>query len=155
MPDKKTPTTAKQSAGATKSKVVAIKKPAQTLRQKSATLSTPKKDKTRHLKAAGSTARRPITGLLRIIKAILRPFSFFLWPFRTRPARFIGRMLANILLLKYFRNSWKELRQVSWPDRKETTRLTLAVITFALFFGTMIAVTDYGLDKVFKFLFIK
>jgi hypothetical protein len=47
-------------------------------------------------------------------------------------------------------SAWKELRQVTWPGRKETRQLTLAVFVFATVFGLMVTLTDYGLDKVFK-----
>jgi preprotein translocase SecE subunit len=83
------------------------------------------------------------------------------------PFRFIGRILAKVGRLKpfrllgkvlwptYFRNSWKELRQVTWPTRRESWQLTLAVIIFSIIFGLIIALVDYGLDKVFKQVLIK
>jgi preprotein translocase SecE subunit len=76
-------------------------------------------------------------------------------PFKTRPARFVGRVLAKILFLNYIRNSWRELRQVSWPKRRETIKLTAAVFVFATAFALLIAVVDYGLDKVFKLLLLE
>lgn len=78
------------------------------------------------------------------------------------PFRFIGRVLARLGRLKplriiglilvppYFRNSWKELRQVTWPGRKESLQLTLAVLVFAAIFGALVTAVDFGLDKVFK-----
>jgi preprotein translocase subunit SecE len=69
--------------------------------------------------------------------------------------RFIGRILYKIFLIGYFKNSWKELRQVTWPGRKETWKLTFAVFMFAIVFGTIIALVDYGLDKVFRHLILK
>ena len=83
------------------------------------------------------------------------------------PFRWVGRLLAkighkqpfrligHILWPKYFRNSWKELRQVTWPTRRESTQLTGAVIIFATVFGLLIAVVDYGLDKIFKQVLLK
>lgn len=62
--------------------------------------------------------------------------------------RFIGRVLG----LRYLRDSWKELRQVTWPTFRESRRLTLAVIMFSIVFGLLIAVVDYGLDKAFKYM---
>jgi preprotein translocase subunit SecE len=50
----------------------------------------------------------------------------------------------------YFRNSWKELTQVTWPDRRQTRRLTFAVILFSVIFGTIVAGVDFGLDKLFR-----
>jgi preprotein translocase SecE subunit len=65
------------------------------------------------------------------------------------------RILGNILVPPYFRNSWKELRHVTWPTRRESWQLTSAVIIFAIIFGVMIAIVDYGLDKVFKQVLLK
>lgn len=56
---------------------------------------------------------------------------------------------------RFFVNAWRELKDVSWPGARETTRLTFAVFTFAIVFGAIIAVTDYGLDKAFKQLLLK
>jgi len=73
-------------------------------------------------------------------------FSFLLWPFRLRPVRFLGR----ILIPKYFRNSFKELRLVTWPSRRETWSLTFAVLMFAVAFGAFITLIDIVFDKVIK-----
>ena len=43
----------------------------------------------------------------------------------------------------YFRNSWRELKQVHWPNRRATWALTLAVILFSLFFILMIMLFDW------------
>lgn len=94
----------------------------------------------------GKFARRISTLLLKA----LRPLGFILRPFKLKPVRFVGRMLSKVLLLGYFKASWQELRQVSWPDRKETTKLTFAVFIFAVGFGLLIAATDYGITKIFE-----
>lgn len=70
---------------------------------------------------------------------------------RFKPLRILGR----ILWPTYFRNSWKELRQVTWTTRRETWQLTLAVIIFSIVFGVIIAIVDFGLDKAFKQLILK
>jgi preprotein translocase subunit SecE len=84
-----------------------------------------------------------------------------------KPFRPIGRLLVKIerwkpihiiglvIVPRYFRNSWKELRLVVWPNRRETRRLTTAVLIFAVIFGVMIAIVDYGLDKLFKKIILK
>lgn len=70
------------------------------------------------------------------------------------PARYIKRGLAWIVP-NYFINSWRELRQVHWPKRRETWRLTLAVFIFAIVFGALVAGVDKGLDEVFKKVILK
>ena len=68
-----------------------------------------------------------------------------------RPVRWVLRRLTP----RYFINSWRELRLVTWPSGKETWRLTAAVFIFALVFGALVAVVDKGLDVAFKHLVLK
>lgn len=49
----------------------------------------------------------------------------------------------------YFVGAWRELKQVRWPDRKETWSLTFAVIAYSIFFFLLIIL----LDAFFKYLF--
>lgn len=93
---------------------------------------------------------KPFLFIGRLLKKIIKPFGFVLKPFKTKPIRFIGRFLAKVLLLNYFKQSWQELRQVTWPGRKETAQLTFAVFAFAIVFSVLIAIIDFGLDKLFK-----
>lgn len=91
-----------------------------------------------------------------------RIFSVILWPFRWvagwkiwqakafAPIRFVGRILAKILFVSYIRSSWQELKKVTWPSFRQGWRLTFAVLIFALFFGIIVAIVDYGLDKIFR-----
>ena len=108
----------------------------------------------RKLSRAGGKAFTPFKLAGRTIGRVLKPFAFVLIPFKTRPARFVGRILASILLFRFFRDAWKELRQVQWPNARETVRLSIAVFIFSIVFGILIATVDYGLDKVFRKVFI-
>jgi len=73
----------------------------------------------------------------------------------------LGKVLAPVgkvlkwLTPRYFINSWRELRQVTWPNRRETWRLTLAVFIFAIVFGALVAGVDKGLDVIFKHVVLK
>ena len=53
-------------------------------------------------------------------------------------------------LRAYFSESYKELRKVNWPTRKETIRLTVIVIVFslaiAIFLGLLDIVFSLGLQ---------
>ncbi len=73
------------------------------------------------------------------------------WFFLLPPMRFLGRLIG----LRYIRDSWRELRGVTWPTFRDSRRLTGAVIVFSIIFGLFIALVDYGLDKAFKELFVK
>lgn len=65
------------------------------------------------------------------------------------------RILGFIIVPPYFRNSWKELRQVTWPTFPMSLRLTGAVLIFSVIFGVIVFLIDMGLEKVFKQVIIK
>lgn len=74
------------------------------------------------------------------------------------PFKLIAKLLhyvGLVLVPPYLRNSWKELKQVTWPTTREARRLTGAVLVFALVFGVLVAVVDYGLDKLFRTVLLK
>lgn len=83
------------------------------------------------------------------------------------PLRWLGRMIGKlerfrifrwigyVIFPVYIRNSWRELRLVTWPSRRQSLQLTNAVIIFSIIFGLLVAVVDYGLDKLFKEFIIK
>lgn len=88
----------------------------------------------------------------------------------SRPAGFIARLfsrpplswlvkvfkvLGRIIFPRYFRNSWRELRLVTWPNRRQTRQLTVAVLVFAVVFGALVSLVDYGLDKLFREVLLK
>lgn len=81
-------------------------------------------------------------GFLLPLRWIWKVLSIILWP--------LIWVLKRIIPVKYFVGSWQELRQVTWPNMKDTLRLTLAVIIFSVVFGLLIAAVDYGIDKFFK-----
>jgi len=108
----------------------------------------------RRLRKTANTASKPVKAARSGIKKAFSPLSFILKPLQTAPMRKVGRILSKILLLGYLRASWQELRQVTWPNRRETIKLTTAVVVFALIFGLFITVIDYGLDKLFRFIIL-
>ncbi len=68
-----------------------------------------------------------------------------------------GNILSKKVNLypSFIKNSLIELRQVNWPDRRTTIKLSFAVIIFATVFGTIVALLDFGLDKIFKEVILK
>jgi preprotein translocase subunit SecE len=74
--------------------------------------------------------------------------SGFTWPLRKLWAGLTW--ISRYTIPPYFRNSAKELRLVTWPNRKQSRQLTVAVMVFAVIFGVLIAGVDWLLDKVFK-----
>jgi preprotein translocase SecE subunit len=87
---------------------------------------------------------------LKGARAFVRGF-FVPIRFTWRPIKWLGRHLIP----RYFRNSFKELRLVTWPGRKQSRQLTQAVILFAIVFAVFISLLDFGLDKVFKRILLK
>lgn len=75
----------------------------------------------------------------------------FRWFSRLKGVRFIGRMLG----FGYIRESFKELKLVTWPTFHESMHLTGAVMLFSVIFGILIAIVDFGLDKLFREVLLK
>jgi len=48
---------------------------------------------------------------------------------------------------EFARGSLRELRQVVWPTRKETTQVTLVVIALVIVVALFLWVVDFGLQK--------
>lgn len=125
-----------------------VKKPT-TVREQAAKAATAQ-PKPRRVRKTVSNASTPLRKALKYLSRVLKPFAFLLAPFKTRPGRFVGRTLVKVFAINYFIQSWRELRQVTWPNARETVKLTLAVFFFAIIFSLLIAVLDYSLDKLFK-----
>lgn len=130
-------------------------KAAPTLREQTTSTETPKRRR--------NNARRIIRLPFQLLGAALRWLGSLIansiigvtavkvWKSRIlAPIRFIVRILAKILLIDYFVNSWRELRKVTWPDARTTWKLTFAVIVFGAIFGLAIAGLDLVLEKVFR-----
>ena len=77
------------------------------------------------------TAEKKITAAKKLEK---KPFILF------RPF---------VYLWRYIRDSWRELRQVRWPNRKTTWKMVLAVIIYTALFMLII----FLLDLFFTWLF--
>ena len=51
---------------------------------------------------------------------------------------------------RYLRDSWRELRQVRWPNRKVTWKMVLAVFVYTALFVTFLVVVDLLFDWLFN-----
>lgn len=72
------------------------------------------------------------------------------------PDNKIGRLLGKTIRPpKYFRDSWTELKKVSWPSRGQTIRFTVAVFIFSGFFALITALADYGFTKAVERIILK
>lgn len=69
-----------------------------------------------------------------------------------------GKPLKEVFLLarpfvalgRYLRDSWRELRQVRWPNRKATWKMTLAVLIYCAIFIVFIVLLDTFFTFIFK-----
>lgn len=62
------------------------------------------------------------------------------------PLRFIGR----IIVPRYFRNAFAELKLVQWPKAGLVWRLTGAVLVFGIVMGLAVAGLDWAFEKLFR-----
>ena len=72
----------------------------------------------------------------KFIQFLAKPFKFITAPF--------------VALSKYLMDSWRELKLVRWPTRKETWKMTGAVIAFSVGFATLILLLDGLFNWIFK-----
>lgn len=118
-----------------------VKNP-ETFRQKAlkAAEESQKPAKAAKLKAGGAKATAPVRRSARKVAEAkaLKPLH--------KPARIFGKVLVP----QYFRDSWAELKLVTWPNWTLSRKLTTAVLIFAIVFGLTIAGVDWVLNKIFK-----
>lgn len=69
-----------------------------------------------------------------------KPFILF------RPFVYLGR---------YLRDSWRELRQVRWPNRKATWKMVLAVVVYTALFVVIISLLDLFFSWLFSLILSK
>lgn len=99
-------------------------------------------EKPKRIRKAASSAAKPVGKIGSALKS-----EYHIIPKKENPGFFTKSRSATPL---YFSNAWKELRQVTWPGRKETWKLVFAVYVFAIGLGIAVALLDFGLEKLFK-----
>ncbi len=62
--------------------------------------------------------------------------------FPARAASFIKRLPG--LIVQPFKNTWRELKKVTWPTRKDLVNYTMIVLAFMAFMGVVIGLLDMG-----------
>jgi preprotein translocase SecE subunit len=91
----------------------------------------------------------------RVASTIINFFAKITRPVRkTRMWKWLRKHILKSPFKGYFVSSWKELKHVTWPDRKKATRLTLTVIAFALVFAIFTAVLDLGFERLAREIFL-
>jgi preprotein translocase subunit SecE len=62
----------------------------------------------------------------------------------------IGAKLRDNRIVSYFRETWYELKKVSWPTRQEGINLTLMVIAVTAFMSIVLGLMDYLFQTAFS-----
>lgn len=122
-----------------------LKKPV-TVRERAEKAGVVKKQ--RRIKQAGSKLATPLKAAARTGRR-----EYYLPLPDNRTGRFLNK--RRKVVPSYFRGAWEEVKQVKWPGRQETTKLTVAVFMFAIFFMIFITAIDFVLDKLFKQFILK
>jgi len=68
---------------------------------------------------------------------------------------FLRRYILRSPFKGYFVNSFLELKNVQWPDRKTSLKLTFTVILFSAFFAAFTTALDYGFVEISKRIFLR
>lgn len=55
-----------------------------------------------------------------------------------------------VAFFRYLRDSWREIRQVRWPNRKATWKMVLAVIIYTALFALLISLLDLFFTWLFS-----
>lgn len=63
--------------------------------------------------------------------------------------------IVNSSVVKYFHESYNELRRVTWPSRKDTIMYSTIVLVLSLVMAALIGGLDLGLSKGLEFLISK
>ena len=58
-------------------------------------------------------------------------------------------------IAQYFRDSWAELKKVTWPTRKQGIKLTIAVLIFSAVFALYIGLLDAIFSNLLQKLILK
>jgi preprotein translocase subunit SecE len=55
-------------------------------------------------------------------------------------------------IVQYLRETWFELKKVSWPTRREATNLTIIVVSVTTFLALVLGVLDWLFQTAFGLL---
>ena len=100
------------------------------------------KEKPKRARKVASSVFKPVTKVKNFLKT-----EFHVLPRSSKPGFFSK---SRRMTPSYFVDSIAELKNVTWPGRKETWKLVFAVFVFAMILGLFISVLDFGLDKIFR-----
>lgn len=129
-------------------KKLVVKKRRETVRER-ADKSAKKSGSTPRIRKLAVASSKPVSKISSVLKKEYSPLNTG----NSKVGKVLGR--RSRLTPRYFIDSFKELKQVTWPTKRTTLKLTLAVFLFS--FGLMMLVfgLDKGFDKLFKDVILK
>lgn len=136
------------SAKKTTKKETEPSKAAVSMRDLASNSSTPKKSG--RLKNTVGRASAPLSNFRKKLPIKYRPIKA---SEKTKAGRLLNKRIRFVP--GFLRNAWAEVRQTTWPGRRETIRLSFAVFVFAAIFAVVVFFLDLGLSKFFKEFIIK
>ena len=76
-------------------------------------------------------------------------------PKNNKAKRLASKLRPRSPFRGYFIESWREIRRVKWPKRREAWKLTFAVIVFSVVFAAFLATLDFLFEKLAKVIFLR
>ena len=71
-------------------------------------------------------------------------------PSAKQPPKIItAESLRQARPIEFFKDTWAEMRKVTWPSREETLRLTGVVLLLSLSIGFLLGALDFILTRTF------
>jgi preprotein translocase subunit SecE len=53
-------------------------------------------------------------------------------------------------IIRYFRETWFEMKKVSWPTRSEAVNLTIIVVLVTSFLAIVLGLLDWLFSEIFR-----
>lgn len=133
---------------ATKKPKVVARRKAESVRERAEKVQKKKAVEPRRRKVA-TAAAKPAKGLKNVLVKEYHPIKL--------PDNKAGRALTKrrSWVPTYFIASWRELRQVVWPTKRQAASLTFAVIAFSVAIAIIVRILDYGFEKLFRGVILK
>ncbi len=127
--------------------------PAKKSTNKSKAASETVRDKAKKAQVSAAKPKRRLkTSSVRVLNPIKKGASFARkevhLPISNNKSGFLHK--KRRIIPKYFRESWEQLKLVTWPDRRETIKLTIAVFIFAIVIAVFVAAVDWVFTKIFR-----
>ncbi len=96
-----------------------------------------------------SAAAKPVRGAHRVLKRQFHPIKL--------PNNKVGRHLtkSRSWVPGFLGGAWQELKKVTWLKPKQALSLSFAVVLFSTVIAGFVRALDYGLEKLFREVFLK